>query len=134
MAIFNNTKEKTSSKTPSNRQNIIGYGTSIIGNIVCQGPIRIDGNLEGDIKSDNKVIIGKSGDVKGKIEAKSIDVEGLFDGKVFAEDAIHIRNTAKVKGEVTSRALSIEEGALFNAMSKTTKETLKTIKKNVKAG
>lgn len=126
MSIFNNSKAPSSSVKPTNSQNILGFGTILKGNIICEGPIRIEGKLEGNIQSVSKVIIGKSGEVLGDITARNIDVEGKFDGKILSEGIINIKATANVKGEVTSKSLSIEEGALFNAMSKTNKESYKT--------
>lgn len=134
MAIFNTQKEKsTENNAPANRQNIIGYGTTIIGNMSCAGPVRIDGKVEGDIESNNKVIIGRNGEVKGEIKGKEVDVAGTFEGKIFSEEALHIKSTAKLNGEVTSKSLSIEEGAVFNAVSKITKETLQVLQNNSKS-
>lgn len=136
MAIFKNNKEVSTNSSPTNRQNILGFGTVLIGNIVCEGPIRIDGKLEGNIESTSKVIIGKSGEVFGEIKAQNIDIEGRFDGKIFSEEIINIKSEANVTGEVTSKSLSIEEGALFNAMSKTNKDSfkMKSGKKELKIG
>ena len=48
-----------------NKQNRISEGTSITGEIKSEGDFRIDGSLEGKIKSTGKVVIGKSGVLKG---------------------------------------------------------------------
>ncbi len=131
MAIFNNSKNTDTNK-PSNKQNILGFGTTVTGNISCDGPIRIDGKLEGNISSKNKVIIGKTGEIEGDILANDVDIEGRANGKILSKNTIYIKSTAKVVGEVASKSLSIEEGATFNAMSKTNKEETLQLTSNTK--
>ncbi len=45
---------------------IIGQNTIFRGNFIVEGPLRIDGNYEGDIKSYDMVIVGLTGKVKGE--------------------------------------------------------------------
>ena len=77
--------------------NVVAKNTAIIGNITSEGDFRIDGNLEGNIKTKGRVIIGVEGSVKGKIDAVNSDIEGKF------------------SGDVIIGKLSVEPGATFNA-------------------
>jgi len=58
-----NKKEATTEKKMSGR-NVISSGTKIVGDLISQGDFRIDGTLEGSLKTDGRVVIGKNGFIK----------------------------------------------------------------------
>ena len=62
--------------------NRIEKNTIIKGDITSQADFRIDGKLEGNVKTSGKVVIGKDGLIKGKVECVNADIEGNFDGAV----------------------------------------------------
>lgn len=96
-------------------RNIIGKNTSIIGDVVSEGDFRIDGKVEGTVKTNGRVVIGKSGSIKGKVECNNADIEGKFSGELFVNSLLTLKNTANISGEVVIAKLSVEPGAEFNA-------------------
>ena len=96
-------------------RNVIANNTTIIGDIKSDGDFRIDGTLEGSLKTDGRVIIGSDGFIKGKIEATNADIEGKFSGELLVSNTLTIKATADISGEVIIGKLSIEPGASFNA-------------------
>ena len=60
----------------STQQNIIAQGTKIVGDIASEGPFRIDGTVEGNVKTSGKVVIGKSGFIKGTLQGENADFPG----------------------------------------------------------
>ena len=96
-------------------RNVIGKNTKIIGDIISEGDFRIDGTLEGNIKTKGRVIIGVSGSVKGKIDAVNSDIEGKFSGDLLVQETLTIKATAVISGDVVIGKLSVEPGATFNA-------------------
>lgn len=96
-------------------RNVIGKNTKIIGEIISEGDYRIDGFLEGNLKTKGRVIIGVGGVVTGVIEALNTDIEGTFSGQLNVEKTLTIKSTANISGEVVVGKLSIEPGAAFNA-------------------
>ena len=54
------------SNNESPARNIIGNGTIIKGEIESNGDIRIDGKVEGIIRSNGKVVLGQNGCIKKK--------------------------------------------------------------------
>ncbi len=108
-----NKKETTQEKT--NSRNIIGKGTKIIGDFISQGDFRIDGTLEGTLKTDGRVIIGKDGFIKGNIECANADVEGKFSGDFFVSNTLTAKTTANIAGNVNVGQICTEPGATFNA-------------------
>ena len=111
--MFNN-KEKTQ-KPKVMEINVVAKNTAIIGDIISEGDFRIDGTLEGNIKTKGRVIIGVSGSVKGKIDAVNSDIEGKFSGELQVQETLTIKATAIISGDVVIGKLSVEPGATFNA-------------------
>ena len=111
--MFSN-KEKTQ-KTKVMEINVVAKNTTINGDIISEGDFRIDGTLEGNIKTKGRVIIGIDGSVKGKIDAVNSDIEGKFSGELLVQETLTIKATAIISGDVVIGKLSVEPGATFNA-------------------
>lgn len=94
--------------------NMIGPGTKIIGNIETNGDIRIDGNIEGNINSKGKVVVGNNGFVKGEIICNNAEISGSLNGKMSVTELLSLKASSKVNGDIKSGKLSIEPGALFS--------------------
>lgn len=103
------------SKNKAMERNVIARNTSFTGDIVSEGDFRIDGNLEGNLKTDGKVIIGSAGTIKGKVESNHADIEGEFSGDLLVNETLTVRGTASIFGDVVVGKLSVETGASFNA-------------------
>ncbi len=95
------------------RPNTIANGTVIVGDIKTQGSLRLDGELVGTIESAEKVVIGKTGKVKGKIHCKNIDVSGEMEGELKVEGLSSFTKSSKITGDVKTGQLEIEAGAIF---------------------
>ncbi|WP_299363817.1 polymer-forming cytoskeletal protein [Winogradskyella sp.] len=107
-------KQQKSMET-STQQNIIAQGTKIVGDIASQGPFRIDGTVEGNVKTSGKIVIGKSGFIKGTLQGENADFEGKFSGKLILSGTLSLKSTAHIEGEVHTSKLAVEPGATFNA-------------------
>jgi cytoskeletal protein CcmA (bactofilin family) len=110
--MFSEKKEK---KQGILERNIIGSNTAIIGDVISEGDFRIDGKIEGLIKTSGRVIIGKTGIAKGKIECTNADIEGKFIGELIVDSLLTLKATAQISGNVVINKLSVEPGAEFNA-------------------
>lgn len=109
-----NSKNSVAEKRTTSR-NFISSETKIIGDIVSEGDFRIDGILEGTLKTNGRVIIGHEGFIKGKIECTDADVEGKFSGEFIVNNTLTAKSTANITGDVTVGQISTEQGASFNA-------------------
>lgn len=112
--MFSKENKKTSENKVSER-NLVGKNTQIKGDIISEGDFRIDGTLDGTIKTNGRVIIGESGFVKGKIECANADIEGKFSGELFVSNVLTVKTSANIGGDVVVGKLSVEPGASFNA-------------------
>ena len=91
-------KQQNSMET-STQQNIIAKGTKIVGDIASQGPFRIDGTVEGNVKTSGKIVIGKSGYIKGTLQGENADFEGKFSGKLILSGTLSLKSTAHIEGK-----------------------------------
>lgn len=107
--------EKKGAVQPLSEINIIGKNTLLTGDISSDGDFRIDGKIEGNIKSKGRVIIGKDGSVNGTIECVNADIEGTFSGKLLVDKLLSLKESAHITGDVILEKLSVEPGAEFNA-------------------
>ncbi|MDX1461505.1 MAG: polymer-forming cytoskeletal protein [Marinirhabdus sp.] len=112
--MFSDKKEKQTME-PSASQNRINEGTELKGDIVSSGFFRIDGKVEGSISKPSKVVIGKTGNVKGKLSCENADIEGTFNGDLDVTGTLTLKATAHIEGEVVVGKLAVEPGATFNA-------------------
>ncbi|MBI1780110.1 MAG: polymer-forming cytoskeletal protein [Sphingobacteriales bacterium] len=101
-------------KTNGGTASIIAAGTEITGNIKCDGDIRIDGLLKGNVHSGSKVILGPDGKIQGDIEAKQADVMGKVSGKIVVTDLLNLKGKAEVDGDIYTGQLQVEPSASFN--------------------
>lgn len=109
----NNGNTRTSSPE-SGTVNIIGAGTSIEGDVVSSGDIRIDGTLKGTVRTRGKLVVGPSGAIEGEVLCQNADVSGSIRGKVNVAELLALKATAKVNGEISTGKLAIEPGADFS--------------------
>ncbi|NQY06834.1 MAG: polymer-forming cytoskeletal protein [Flavobacteriaceae bacterium] len=112
--MFSDNKKK-GQQNLSSQQNKIAEGTRIIGDIISEGGFRIDGVIEGNVKTSSKVVIGKKGSIKGTLNCANADIEGKVTGKVAVQGTLSLKSTAVIQGEVMINKLAVEPGATFNA-------------------
>ena len=97
------------------QRNSIEKNTKIKGEIVSQADFRIDGKLDGNLKTSGKVVIGKDGYIKGKVECVNADIEGSFNGELLVSELLSLKASAVIEGTVSVKKLAVEPGATFNA-------------------
>ncbi|WP_422089742.1 bactofilin family protein [Tenacibaculum ovolyticum] len=130
--MFSKESKKTNENKVSER-NIVGKNTQITGEIISEGDFRIDGTLEGTIKTNGRVIIGETGFIKGKVECTNADIEGKFSGELVVSNTLTVKTSANINGDVVIGKLSVEPGASFNATC-SMKGALKEMKNNEQKG
>ena len=108
-----NNESMTRTENNNSVVNIIGQGTSILGDINSNGDVRIDGTLKGSIKTEGKVVLGKEGVVEGDVVCQNADISGIIKAKITVSNLLSLKETAKLNGDIVTNKLSIEPGAEF---------------------
>ncbi len=94
--------------------NALTAGSKIIGTIIADSDIRIDGVVEGDLKCSGKVVIGEKGLLKGTVDCQNAEILGKLDGKIEVKQTLALRATSNLHGEVHTQTLIVEPNAIFN--------------------
>ncbi|MGO3184432.1 MAG: bactofilin family protein [Aequorivita sp.] len=113
--MFSDKKEKRTTAEPSATQNRINEGTMLKGDVSSTGFFRIDGTIEGNIKTPSKVVLGKTGVIIGTLSCENADIEGKFEGNLQVTETLTLRSTAVIEGDVAVGKLAVEPGATMNA-------------------
>ena len=101
-----------------NSINIIRSGTEIKGDIRCNGDIRIDGKLVGNLISEGKVVVGEQGVVEGTIKCANATISGGVKVNIAVNELLSLKATANLVGEISTNKLQIEPGANFSGNCK----------------
>jgi cytoskeletal protein CcmA (bactofilin family) len=112
--MFSKNSKTDQDKVIPSGNSLIGTGTTIIGDIVSSGDVRIDGVLKGNIRGSARVLIGQDGQVEGDIEGLNADVMGKVQGKIVVKELLNLRATAVIKGDIRAGKLQIEPTVVFN--------------------
>ncbi len=107
----------------SNSSNVISKETQITGDITAQDNIRIEGIVEGMVRSKTKITIGETAVIKGNITSVEAEISGKIDGEVVCSDILYLKRTAVVSGNITTQKLVVENGAVFNGKCQMTSNT-----------
>ena len=96
---------------------IITHGVKLEGKISCNGSIRVDGTIQGDINSQGNVTVGEQGEVYGQVNGQMIIIGGKVTGMINAKDKLTLESKANLKGDVFTKILVVEAGARFEGKS-----------------
>ena len=92
----------------------IDQGSEFSGKLSFKDTVRIDGRFEGEITSENTLIVGESGQVHANITSETVIVSGEVRGDILARSQIHLHKSGRVFGDIQTKALAIEPGAQLN--------------------
>ncbi len=97
---------------------LLGNGSAFNGKLTFLGTVRIEGKMEGEIYSDDTLVVADGGEVSGVIRVGTLIVTGgVVEATVIAKNAVEIHPGGRVIGEVTSPVFQIERGAFFQGRS-----------------
>ena len=107
---------KPKDHTPMKRiDSLIGTGTTLTGNIVFTGGLRIDGTVLGNVHASNgatsTLVISEDAKVVGEIRVSHLVINGEVEGPVHASDYLELQAKAKVKGDIHYQRMEMQVGA-----------------------
>ena len=91
----------------------LGKGSRVTGKLNFEGPVRIEGQIEGEISAQDTLTIGESAVVNAQITGSTVIIHGRVTGDVTARKRLEIRAPGRVMGNITSPSLVIHEGVVF---------------------
>ena len=91
----------------------LGKGSKVVGTLHFTGPVQIDGQIEGEVHSQERLVVGETAVINGKIIGAEVLIMGTVNGDITASKRLCLQRPAKVVGNLECLTLSIEEGVLF---------------------
>ncbi|GEM_PF-1206197 len=120
--MFSKSKRKGSSEntsSPMGKQtiktgspSIISQDLRILGDIICEGDIQVEGVIEGDVKT-RLLTVGETALIKGSVICEEARIRGTVDGEIFARHVI-LAKSSRVRGDITHETIAIEAGAYLD--------------------
>jgi cytoskeletal protein CcmA (bactofilin family) len=98
---------------------ILAQGARVVGTVVSNGVVKIEGTVEGSIQAEKKVMVGRTGVVDGDIETYEATIGGEVRGSVTARVKVAILNGASLLGNLAAPMLMVEDGASINGTIRT---------------
>lgn len=95
----------------SSSKTVIGSGSRVVGDVISDEDLLLEGQVEGKVRGERSVTIGQGGDLEGDVAAKSVVVGGKVRGQIVASERAELTATAVVHGSVQAPKIIIAEGA-----------------------
>ncbi len=95
---------------------IISTNLRIVGNLISEGDVQVDGIIEGDVRS-RTLTVSEGATVTGQIQAETVRIRGNTLGRIIAKN-VELGPTAKVVGDIVHTVISIESGAYLEGQCK----------------
>jgi cytoskeletal protein CcmA (bactofilin family) len=91
----------------------IDQGSEFEGKLSFRDTVRIDGRFNGEITSENTLIVGESGEIDAEIRSKNVVVSGTVNGNIIAEAKVVLHKSARINGDIQTPSIVVEEGAMI---------------------
>lgn len=95
---------------------IIGNGMKVVGDIIADGVVKIEGTVTGTVRASRQVLVAKGGEVEGDIETREAIIGGEVRGAIHASERVELQPTSVVHGDIASRRLLVQEGGEINGV------------------
>jgi cytoskeletal protein CcmA (bactofilin family) len=106
----------------------LGEDTVFSGTLSFNGVVRIDGKMDGEVNTDDTLIVGENGVIEADINAGTVICRGKIKGTIQASKRIEIHANSEVVGNIATPALLVENGAIFDGSCDMTGNEGKIIK------
>ena len=97
---------------------VISADVTIEGSLIATHAVRVDGIVNGAVRTKESVVVGNKAVVRGGIKASNVATAGDVYGDIEApKGKVEISDTGRVFGDVTAERLVVDENAVFQGRS-----------------
>lgn len=119
--------EPVAGRITKNYDSAISFGSIVKGIVTFDGPVVVDGSLEGDLTCSSEVSIGEAGKIKANVRADVVRVFGTVLGDITAETLIELFPGSRVVGSIKAERVAIHEGVNFEGQCRMAEKNDKSI-------
>lgn len=94
--------------------NIIQHHTVINGDVECNGDLRLDGIIKGNLKISGRLVMGAEAKIEGAVECENAEISGKIKGDLKVKGTLHLKKNCFVEGDIYTKKLVVESDAVFN--------------------
>jgi cytoskeletal protein CcmA (bactofilin family) len=122
-------------KDESHLKAYMGEDAVFNGSLTFAGTVRIDGRFEGQVITEDTLIVGETGRLIADVNAGTVVCKGKIEGTVVASNRIELHATGQIVGEIKSKSLQVEIGGILDGRCDMSGEGKKIValKKNEKS-
>lgn len=113
-ASKNNPQQSGLPAVPSDIIAFVGHGVEFKGMLTYKGSVRIDGQFDGEIETDDTLYIGDQATVTAQIRAGSVIASGRVTGNITARERVELKSPAIIDASLQTPQLSIGTGVVMN--------------------
>jgi cytoskeletal protein CcmA (bactofilin family) len=119
MGKFSKTREETGamsvrSDSISPGISVIAPGMRVVGRIETEGPVRIEGRVDGDVHGKGQVMVANGAVVEGDIYTAEAILGGEVRGGIAAQKRAEVQSTSTINGDIVTPRIAIQEGGQLN--------------------
>ena len=111
---------------------LIGAGSVFEGKFYVHGSLQISGKFEGEIHTEDHLMITETGKVKTHITAKKVTIGGTLIGNIEAEEEVTLLTTGQIMGNIKAPVLNIQKGAIHHGEIRLTGGQSKNVDRLIK--
>lgn len=109
---------KKVNKIDNRLDTLIGPETTVTGDIIFTGGLRVDGVIRGNVQeaggSDSTIILSENGRIEGAVNTTKIVLNGSVIGPVKASQFIELQTKARITGDLYYKSLEMHMGAVID--------------------
>jgi len=104
------------SKPQTRIDSLIGEGTTVEGNVIFSGGLRVDGRVKGNVltadEQPSTLVLSERARIEGEIRVSHAVINGTVVGPVYGAEYVELQAKSNVTGDVHYRTLEIQLGAV----------------------
>lgn len=108
-------KKGTMTIDASRLAGLLAHDTCVRGDVTFAGGLRIDGRVEGNVRSkpddQGLLVLSEKGVIAGTVKVHDAVINGRVEGDMEVDHFLELQSGARVTGNITYRSLKLDCGA-----------------------
>lgn len=114
VSVVRNDREAARGPAREAALSVIAAGTRIMGEVVSDGVVKVEGVVAGCVRAERQVLVAKGGVIQGDVFTRDAVVGGEIHGAILADDRVEVQSTSIIEGDITTLRIVIHEGGEVN--------------------
>lgn len=129
---------KKDSKPQNRIDTLIGAGTTITGDIAFSGGLRIEGEINGNVRAKgdqaSTLVISEHARIQGEVAVAHLVINGTVTGPVLSSGFLELQSKARVTGDIQYNSIEMHLGAVVDGRMIHTGQPGKSVELKLAAG